>query len=113
MEIVNQAMEELIKMATVGEPLWLRSVETGREILNYDEYLKEFAAENSISERPKRSIEASRETGVVFVDLPRLVQSFLDAVRHLYIYQDKSFNTILSKYILNGTYIIIFFVLHE
>ncbi|XP_057451210.1 homeobox-leucine zipper protein GLABRA 2 [Lotus japonicus] len=79
MDIVNQAMEELIKMATAGEPLWLRSFETGREILNYDEYVKEFAAENSESTGPKRSIEASRETGAVFVDLPRLVQSFLDA----------------------------------
>ena len=84
MDIVNQAMEELIKMATMGEPLWLRSFETGREILNYDEYVKEFAVENSCSGKPKRSIEASRDTGVVFVDLPRLVQSFLDAVRIRY-----------------------------
>lgn len=81
MDIVNQALEELIKMATMGEPLWLRSFETGREILNYDEYVKEFAVENSSSGKPKRSIEASRDTGVVFVDLPRLVQSFLDVVR--------------------------------
>ncbi|XVE52078.1 hypothetical protein DITRI_Ditri02bG0092100 [Diplodiscus trichospermus] len=79
MEIVNQAMKELKKMATAGEPLWVRSVETGREILNYDEYVKEFRVENSSNGRPKRSIEASRETGVVFVDLPRLVQSFMDA----------------------------------
>uniref|UniRef100_A0A6N2NGM5 START domain-containing protein n=1 Tax=Salix viminalis TaxID=40686 RepID=A0A6N2NGM5_SALVM len=72
-------MEELKKMATAGEPLWIRSVETGREILNYDEYTKEFASENSSNNgRPKRSIEASRETRVVFVDLPRLVQSFMD-----------------------------------
>ncbi|PON88418.1 Octamer-binding transcription factor [Trema orientale] len=77
MEIVNQSMEELIKMATAGEPLWIRSVETGREILNYDEYLKEFAVENP-TKGPKRSIEASREVGVVFVDLSRLVQSFVD-----------------------------------
>ncbi|KAG2729052.1 hypothetical protein I3843_01G227600 [Carya illinoinensis] len=78
-EIVNQAMEELIKMATAGEPLWIRSVETGREILNYDEYVKEFSIKSSSNNgRPKRSIEASRETGVVFVDLPRLVQSFMD-----------------------------------
>lgn len=81
MEIVNQAMEELIKMATSGEPLWIKSVETGREILNYDEYMKEFGVENpSNSGRLMRSIEASRETGVVFVDLPRLVQSFSDVV---------------------------------
>lgn len=82
MHLVNQAMEELIKMATIGEPLWLRSLETGREILNYDEYMKEFAAENSDNGRQKRSIEASRDTGVVFVDLPRIVECFLDAVRH-------------------------------
>lgn len=82
MDVVNQAMEELIKMATKGEPLWLRSLETGREILNYDEYIKEFAIENSDNGRPKRSIEASRDTGLVFSDLPRIVQCFLDAVRH-------------------------------
>lgn len=81
MEIVNQATEELTKMATAGEPLWIRSVETGREILNYDEYVKEFSIKNSANGGPKRSIEASRETGVVFVDLPRLVQSFMDVVR--------------------------------
>ena len=84
MEIVNQAMEELKKMATAGEPLWVRSVETGREILNYDEYVKEFSVENSSNGRPKRSIQASRDTGVVFVDLPKLVQSFMDVVRTLF-----------------------------
>ncbi|GLT76200.1 hypothetical protein SLA2020_478730 [Shorea laevis] len=78
LEIANQAMEELKRMATAGEPLWVRSLETCREILNYDEYVKDFPVESSGSGRPKRSIEASRETGVVFVDLPRLVQSFMD-----------------------------------
>ncbi|KAJ4718106.1 Homeobox-leucine zipper protein like [Melia azedarach] len=78
MELVNQGTEELKKMATAAEPLWIRSVETGREILNYDEYIKEFSVENPTNGKPKRSIEASRETGVVFVDLPKLVQSFMD-----------------------------------
>ncbi|GAB4850213.1 Homeobox-leucine zipper protein GLABRA 2 [Ancistrocladus abbreviatus] len=78
MDIVNQALEELKKMATAGDPLWVKSVETGREILNYDEYMREFSIESSSSGRPKRSIEASRDCGVVFVDLPRLVQSFMD-----------------------------------
>ncbi|GAB2293530.1 hypothetical protein Dimus_027737 [Dionaea muscipula] len=77
-DTVNQALEELQKMATAGEPLWVRSVETGREILNYDEYMKEFSVERMSNGTPKRSIEASRETGVVFVDLPRLIQSFMD-----------------------------------
>lgn len=75
-------MEELKKMATAGEPLWVRSVETGREILNYDEYVKEFSVEglNSSNGKPKRSIEASRESGVVFIDLPWLVERFMDVV---------------------------------
>lgn len=86
MEIVNQALEELKQMATSGEPLWIRSLETGREILNYDEYMTKFPVENANNERPKRSIEASRETGIVFVDLPRLVQCFMDAVKFEYIF---------------------------
>ncbi|CAJ1951143.1 unnamed protein product [Sphenostylis stenocarpa] len=77
-EIVNRATEELIKMANMGEPLWVRSVEAGREILNYDEYVKEFAVENLCGDRPKAFIEASRDTEVVFMDLPQLLQTFLD-----------------------------------
>ena len=60
---MNKAMEELIKIANMGEPLWVRSVEAGREVLNYDEYVNEFAFENSSSGRPKISIEASRDWG--------------------------------------------------
>lgn len=80
MEAVTNAMDELIKMASEEEPLWIRSYETGREILNYDGYMKEFCAENHKTMDPKESIEASRESGVMFVDLPWLVQSFMDAV---------------------------------
>ncbi|XP_057542405.1 homeobox-leucine zipper protein GLABRA 2 isoform X2 [Amaranthus tricolor] len=79
MEVIDKALEELKKMATLGEPMWIRSVETGREILNYDEYSKEFPVETSnVSGKLKRSIEASRESRVVFMDLPRLVQCFMD-----------------------------------
>ncbi|KAG8379968.1 hypothetical protein BUALT_Bualt07G0144700 [Buddleja alternifolia] len=77
-DAANRAMDELITMATHGEPLWIRSYETGREILNYDEYLKEFCSEISKNMQPKKCIEASRESGIIFVDLPWLVQSFMD-----------------------------------
>ncbi|KAK4428108.1 Homeobox-leucine zipper protein GLABRA 2 [Sesamum alatum] len=79
MDAVSRARDELIKMATQGEPLWIRSYEMGREILNYDEYVKEFCAEDSNRLQPKKCIEASRESGIIFVDLPWLVQSFMDA----------------------------------
>ncbi|KAI3759684.1 hypothetical protein L6452_07680 [Arctium lappa] len=82
MEIVNLAMEELVKMASAGEPLWIRSFETGREILNYDEYLHEFPIETSSNVQQKRCIEASRDSGIVFMDLPQLVQSFMDVKQY-------------------------------
>lgn len=78
MDAVNKAMNELIKMSTFVEPLWIQSYETERKILNYDEYIKEFGVENFSSLLPKRSIEASRESAVIFVDLPWLVQKFMD-----------------------------------
>lgn len=83
MEIVNLAMEELVLMASAGEPLWVKSFETGREILNYDEYLSKFSTMDSNNVQQLRFIEASRDSGVVFVDLPRLVQSFMDVVRYI------------------------------
>ncbi|KAK4395238.1 Homeobox-leucine zipper protein GLABRA 2 [Sesamum angolense] len=79
MDVVSQARDELIKMAAQSGPLWIRSYETGREILNYDQYVKEFCPEDSNRLQPKKSIEASRESGIIFVDLLWLVQSFMDA----------------------------------
>lgn len=81
MEAVGRAADELRKMASHGEPLWIRSYETGREILNYDHYRKEFCAENHNTMQPrKKSVEASRETAHIFVDLAWLVRTFMDAV---------------------------------
>lgn len=80
LELVEQAMEELTRMASAREPLWVRSLESGREILNYDEYLREFSPRGSSYRQDRRSIEASRETGVVILDVGRLVQSFIDVV---------------------------------
>lgn len=80
MDAVNRSVDELRKMASHGEQLWIRSYETGREILNYDEYRKQFCAENYSSMQPRKSsIEASRESALIFVDLPWLVQTFMDA----------------------------------
>ncbi|EPS72936.1 hypothetical protein M569_01817, partial [Genlisea aurea] len=83
MEVVNQATEELRRMATHGEPLWVRSYETGREILNYDVYVKEFPPHEALSDssEQKKSIEASRDSRTIFVHLPWLVQSFMDVNR--------------------------------
>lgn len=90
-DALKRAMDELRKMASHGEPLWVRSYEMGREILNYDEYRKEFCAESYKSLQPRKSVEASRESGIIFVDLHWLVQTFMDAVKvhtSIYIFVD-------------------------
>ncbi|CAN0878210.1 Homeobox-leucine zipper protein GLABRA 2 [Linum grandiflorum] len=76
-DVVNQAMEELQKMATARDPLWVRSVETCREMLNYDEYLKQFGGGGG-SMAKAANVEASRDHGLVFVELQRLVNCFMD-----------------------------------
>ncbi|KAF7814256.1 homeobox-leucine zipper protein GLABRA 2 [Senna tora] len=85
MEMVKEAMEELRKMATTNEPLWVPSAsESGRHLLNYDEYVKHFSSSSSLENNDINininvsDIEASRETGVVSLDLPRLLQIFMD-----------------------------------
>ncbi|XP_020098514.1 homeobox-leucine zipper protein GLABRA 2 isoform X2 [Ananas comosus] len=80
LELVNSALDELTKMASYREPLWIRSIETGREILNYDEYICQFSPDTSQNKQPKISIEASRESGIVFLDIARLVQAFMDVM---------------------------------
>ncbi|XP_042438930.1 homeobox-leucine zipper protein GLABRA 2-like [Zingiber officinale] len=77
LEIVNAGLDELIKMSSTREPLWIQSVETGREILNYDEYVKEFS-HDVLRNGCNRNIEASREISVVFFEILKLVQAFMD-----------------------------------
>uniref|UniRef100_A0ACD5VUS3 Uncharacterized protein n=1 Tax=Avena sativa TaxID=4498 RepID=A0ACD5VUS3_AVESA len=81
LELVGRALEELTTMSCSGEPLWVRSVETGRDILNYDEYLRLFRrddGDDAGDQRTAWSVEASRESGVVYLDTMQLVHAFMD-----------------------------------
>lgn len=60
--------------------MWIRSFETGREILNYDEYIQEFSPKISSNGNVRKRIEASRESGIVFLDISSLLKAFMDAV---------------------------------
>jgi homeobox-leucine zipper protein len=84
LELVGRALEELKTMSSSGEPLWVRSVETGRDILNYDEYVRLFRRDDDdagdLDQRGAWSVEASRESGVVYLDTTQLVHAFMDAV---------------------------------
>ncbi|KAF7037851.1 hypothetical protein CFC21_048134 [Triticum aestivum] len=77
--LAGRALEELKTMCSSGEPLWVRSVETGRDILNYDEYVRLFRRDDGPGDRRAGwSVEASRETGLVYLDATKLVYAFMD-----------------------------------
>lgn len=79
LELALAAMDELVKMARSDEPLWLRSPEGGREILNHEEYMRTFTP--CIGMKPNGFVtEASRETGVVIINSLALVETLMDAV---------------------------------
>jgi homeobox-leucine zipper protein len=77
-ELAVAAMEELIRMAQMGEPLWMTNHD-GASILNEDEYIRTFP--RGIGPRPTGfKCEASRETAVVIMNHINLVEILMDAV---------------------------------
>lgn len=78
LELALTAMDELVKMAQTDEPLWLRSLEGGREVLNHEEYMGTFTP--CIGMKPNGFVtEASRETGMVIINSLALVETLMDA----------------------------------
>lgn len=75
-ELAVAAMEELMRMAQTGEPLWIPG-ENSTEMLNEDEYLRTFP--RGIGPKPLglRS-EASRESSVVIMNHINLVEILMD-----------------------------------
>ncbi|XP_020219711.1 homeobox-leucine zipper protein ANTHOCYANINLESS 2 [Cajanus cajan] len=80
LELALSAMDELVKMAQTGEPLWIRSLEGGREILNHEEYTRTITP--CIGLRPNGFVtEASRQTGMVIINSLALVETLMDSNR--------------------------------
>lgn len=77
-ELAVAAMEELIRMAQMGEPLWMTNLD-GTSILNEEEYIRTFP--RGIGPRPTGfKYEASRETAVVIMNHINLVEILMDVV---------------------------------
>lgn len=75
-ELAVAAMEELIRMAQMGEPLWMTNLD-GTSILNEEEYIRTFP--RGIGPRPTGfKYEASRETAVVIMNHINLVEILMD-----------------------------------
>ncbi|XP_057425696.1 homeobox-leucine zipper protein ANTHOCYANINLESS 2-like [Lotus japonicus] len=74
------AMDELIKMAEPDSPLWIKSSDGGKDVLNQDEYARIFSP--YIGPNPIGYVtEASRETGLVLFNSLSLVETLMDADR--------------------------------
>ncbi|KAH6756419.1 Homeobox-leucine zipper family protein / lipid-binding START domain-containing protein [Perilla frutescens var. hirtella] len=78
LELALAAMDELVKIAQTNEPLWIRSLESGREVLNREEYSRSFTP--CIGMKPNGFVaEASRETGMVIINSLALVETLMDS----------------------------------
>ncbi|XP_047159277.1 homeobox-leucine zipper protein HDG2-like isoform X2 [Vigna umbellata] len=76
-ELAVAAMEELIGMAQMGDPLWLTTLDASSTILNEDEYIRSFP--RGIGPKPSGfKCEASRETAVVIMNHVSLVEILMD-----------------------------------
>lgn len=78
-ELAVAAMEELIRMAQIGEPLWMTSLDGATSVLNEEEYIRTFP--RGIGPKPTGfKCEASRETAVVIMNHINLVEILMDMV---------------------------------
>lgn len=79
-DIAANAMEELLRLLQTNEPLWMKSSIDGRDVLNLESYERLFLRPNSHLKNPNIRIEASRDSGVVFMNSLALVDMFMDVV---------------------------------
>ncbi|KAJ9562953.1 hypothetical protein OSB04_008113 [Centaurea solstitialis] len=76
-ELAVAAMEELIRMAQTGEPLWVPNSDNSSETLSEEEYLQTFP--RGIGPKPLGlQSEASRESAVVIMNHITLVEILMD-----------------------------------
>ncbi|KAG6500511.1 hypothetical protein ZIOFF_040357 [Zingiber officinale] len=76
-ELALAAMEELVTIAQMEGPLWLRGFDGVAETLNYDQYYKHcrITGLSSVGYTP----EATREAGMVLISAVALVDTLMDA----------------------------------
>ena len=81
-ELAVAAMEELIRMAQLSEPLWIPGLDGAAETLNEDEYVRTFPRGIGPKLLGLKS-EASRETAVVIMNQMHVVEILMDVVREV------------------------------
>ncbi|XP_055827868.1 homeobox-leucine zipper protein ROC5-like isoform X2 [Solanum dulcamara] len=80
MELAFVSMNELIKLADMGGPMWLRNSDGSAEELNLEEYVRSFSP--CIGMKPAHfTAEATKATGTVMINSLALVESLMDTSR--------------------------------
>ena len=83
-DLATSAMEELVQMGTLDEPLWSPGTRSGDQSfsvdeLNYDEYLRRFGHKLT-NFSGALTTEASRATGLVGMSAVAVVETIMDPV---------------------------------
>ncbi|ONK74994.1 uncharacterized protein A4U43_C03F12210 [Asparagus officinalis] len=91
-ELATNAMEELIRLVQTDEPLWIKPGTDGREVLHLETYDRIFSKPGHQFLGPDTRVEASRDSGVVFMSPGALVDMFMDSVKWM-----ELFPTIVSN----------------
>ncbi|OIV98916.1 hypothetical protein TanjilG_07351 [Lupinus angustifolius] len=77
-EVAMVAMEELIKMAQLDIPLWFKSLDGNKEVLNHEEYAR-IMVPPCIGPKPNGYVtEATRESGLVIGNCLGLVEILMN-----------------------------------
>lgn len=80
-ELAVTAMDELLRLAESDSPIWMASMDGGKETLNTVEYMRTFTP--CIGLRPSGFVtEASRETSIVAINSLALVETLMDTVSY-------------------------------
>ncbi len=79
LETAYSAMDELIRLLRINEPLWIKSPADGRYVLHRDSYEKIFPRANHFKNSSAR-VESSKDSGMVTLSGMHLVEMILDSV---------------------------------
>ncbi|KAJ3692719.1 hypothetical protein LUZ60_011814 [Juncus effusus] len=80
LEIALAAMEELVKIAQMEDPIWIKNPNGGPDSLNFDEYVQVFP--RVVGAKPVGHVaEATRDVGMVIINSTALVETLMDSNR--------------------------------
>ncbi|XP_059451983.1 homeobox-leucine zipper protein ROC8-like [Corylus avellana] len=78
LETAAGAMDELIRLLRINEPVWIKSPADGRYVLHRDSYERMFPTANHLRNATAR-IESSRDSGMVAMSGMHLVEMIIDS----------------------------------